>query len=91
MAGGAGLTGVLNHALLDESVDEATFPLLRFLNPIDDTVFNVNQVRELIPELERLVGWAVEADELEACESLLRLARKCLEHERDAYLVFIGD
>jgi len=90
-AGGPGLTGVLNRALLDESAADQ-FPVLRFLDPFDVTVFNRRQVEELTPEIERLVRWATEADELAACEDLLRLARKCLaDFKHDGFLVFIGD
>jgi hypothetical protein len=91
LAGGPGLTGALNKALLDESTEEAMFPVLRFLNPFDVTVYNRRQ-GELVPEIERLVRWATEADELAACDDLLRLARKCLvDLKRDGFLVFIGD
>jgi hypothetical protein len=90
-SGGPGLTGVLNRALLDESIEPSAFPLLRFLSPFDNSVYNVAEVRELLQEIERLRGWAVLSDEHEACASLLALAHKCAEMERWAYLVFIGD
>jgi hypothetical protein len=92
IAGGPGLTGVLNHALLDPSMQEGEFPVLRFLDPFDVPVFNRRQIEEMVPEIERLVRWATEADELEACDDLLRLARKCLrDNKQDVFLVFIGD
>jgi hypothetical protein len=79
-------------ALLDEPTEEAMFPVLRFLNPFDVTVYITRQVEELVPEIERLVRWATEADELAGCDDLLRLARKCLaDFKRDGFLVFIGD
>jgi hypothetical protein len=88
-AGGPGLSGVLNNAFLGPEPPE--LPLLGFLDPFDNTVFNRHQVLALLPELERLYAWATEADEVQALDGVTGLARRCASSSGLVYLVFIGD
>jgi hypothetical protein len=88
-AGGPGLSGVLNNAFLGP--DSPELPLLGFLDPFDNTVFNRHQALALLPELERLYAWATEADEIQALDGVIGLARRCASSSGLVYLVFIGN
>jgi hypothetical protein len=66
--------------------DDLEFPLLRLVDPYGDTVFNRLQMRQLIPELERLASRSKSA----AVDQVLTMARVCAS-EVHSYLVFVGD
>jgi hypothetical protein len=65
--------------------NDGRYPLLRYVDPYDDTTFTSNQMNGLLPELRQLhaeTGSAV-------LEQVIGLAEMC--HERGWYMVFIGD
>ncbi|HEX3791684.1 MAG TPA: hypothetical protein VHW44_27735 [Pseudonocardiaceae bacterium] len=64
-------------------------PMLGFVDPYDDTVFNRSQMRLVIPELRKLADDSP-ADEAQAARELIRLASR-IEHETHRYLLFNGD
>ena len=72
-------------------LDDERFPLLRYVDPYGDTVFNRRQAEQVLIEVE-LLGRTGEksADELEHLRQLKELARQC-EQEPHFYLRFVGD
>ena len=70
--------------------DDRRYPLLGWVDPYSNTIFNRNQMRLLIDELDLL---SQEVDSKEGKELLARirdLAEKC-RHSPQTYLRFIGD
>ncbi|MXG30494.1 hypothetical protein [Streptomyces sp. YIM 132580] len=64
-------------------------PLLGYVDPYDDTVFNRSQLRVLIPELRALADDSA-AVEAEAVHEILALTVQ-VERKAHRYLVFNGD
>ncbi|GFE16778.1 hypothetical protein Sgleb_48250 [Streptomyces glebosus] len=64
-------------------------PLLGFVDPYDDSVFNRSQLRGLVPELRALAEDAA-AEEAEAVQEILALVAQ-VERKAHRYLVFNGD
>ncbi|MGA4856055.1 hypothetical protein ACPCAB_05205 [Streptomyces koyangensis] len=64
-------------------------PLLGYVDPYDDTVFNRSQLRVLIPELRSLADGSA-AEEAEVVHEILALAAQ-VERKAHRYLVFNGD
>ncbi|MGY0489457.1 hypothetical protein [Streptomyces sp. WG-D5] len=64
-------------------------PMLGYVDPCDDTVFNRSQLRVLIPELRALANGSA-AEEAEAVHEILALTAQ-IERKAHRYLVFNGD
>jgi hypothetical protein len=79
--------GILNEIL---PFDDRRYPLLGWVDPYSNTIFNSNQMHLVIEELDLL---AQEVDTKEGKELLFQirdLAEKC-RHSPQTYLRFIGD
>ena len=76
---GANVVGLL------PDLEDLSYPLLRLIDPYDDTEFSSNQMIGLLPELRRLYD--------ETREPLLEQVVKLAERSRadGTYLAFIGD
>lgn len=74
-----------NVAEVMPAFDAIAYPMLRLVDPYDDTVFNSNQMIGLIPELQRLL----QETEDPVLPGVIKLAERC--RSRGGYLVFIGD
>ncbi|MDH4226254.1 MAG: hypothetical protein OEV59_00670 [Deltaproteobacteria bacterium] len=72
------------------SVDDETFPLLRFVDWYGNTVFNSIQMPQFISEWERLIKKTDVAEELKILEEILVLANKCKD-DIHLYIKFYGD
>ena len=68
---------------------EPNLPLLGFVDPHDDTVFNRSQLKVLVTELQVLVDGS-NADEAEAVHEILDLTAQ-VERKAHRHLVFNGD
>lgn len=64
-------------------------PMLGYVDPWDDTVFNRSQLRVLIPELRVLANGSA-TEEAEAVHEILALTAQ-VERKAHRYLVFNGD
>lgn len=82
--------GASGEQLVETSADRADYPLLRWVDPYSDTIFNQLQMRGLIPELERMERETPEGQHRDFISAVIRLAEQCatLPHHQ---LVFIGD
>jgi hypothetical protein len=70
--------------------DASSFPMLRYVDPYGDTVFNRLQIKPFLEEWRRLYQKA-ESDELRAAiREVERLAQK-VEESTHIYLKFWGD
>jgi hypothetical protein len=74
------------NEVLDRALDDS-FIYLRHLQEYDDTIFNHSQMSDVIPELERLRGFA-EGSEVEVVDRVIALAKRV---EPGEYLLFAGD
>ena len=83
-AGGESLNKVLDRAL------DSSFLQLRNLDSDGDTIFSRLQMRDVIPELDRLRDFARSDVEKRTIEKILGLAKRC-QAQSDSYLVFLGD
>jgi hypothetical protein len=68
---------------------DAAFPMLRCVDPYDNTVFNRSQMRLVIPELRALIELA-DRREADAGREILELAQH-VERQHHRYLIFNGD
>lgn len=83
--GGRGaINRVLGRAL------DSSFTQLHNLDWDDITIFNRLQMRDVVPELERLRDFARTDIEKRTVERVIALANRC-QGQTDSYLMFIGD
>ncbi|MFJ9432517.1 hypothetical protein ACIRQY_23055 [Streptomyces sp. NPDC101490] len=89
-------TGAVEATFVHPSIDELcrrvasqNLPMLGYVHPYDDTVFNRSQLRALAPELRALANGSA-AEEAEAVHEILALAAQ-VERKAHRYLVFNGD
>jgi hypothetical protein len=75
------------HRLLP-SHDDRSYRCLSYVDWYGDTVFNYPQMKDVVPELMRMLERAEADDERHLVMRMLELARKCEQHQ---YLCFIGD
>jgi hypothetical protein len=68
---------------------DAHFPLLRYIDPDSNTLFNGTQMYPVIEELDQLIS-SVEGEEKDVLISVRELAIYCRDHPQ-TYLRFIGD
>lgn len=69
---------------------DTSFPMLGFVDEYADTVFNRNQMRLFLPELDRLIAQKHSEAESELLLRLRALADRCNSHPH-LYLRFVGD
>jgi len=69
---------------------DVSFPLLRFVDPYGDTIFNGAQMRGFLPEWSRLIQGVTDKQDSEFLLSVRSMAEKC-EKEPHILLRFIGD
>ena len=68
---------------------DARFPMLGYVDPDSNTIFNGAQMYPLIQELDQLISDAA-GEEKEVLTSVRELAVHCRDHPQ-TYLRFIGD
>jgi|SRR5580704_12005821 hypothetical protein len=69
-------------------IDNPSFPLLQFVDPYGDTIFNEKQTRHLIEELKTVIATAANPEERALLEQVKDLAEQIDTH---LYLWFVGD
>lgn len=79
--------GSLNRCL---PIDDSAFPLLQYIDSYGDTVFNGNQMPQIIDELERLMRLPSKEPCRELLEKVRSLAIRC-QGAGHLYLRFTGD
>lgn len=81
-----------SNGLLDEILpfDDASFPLLGWIDPYSNTTFNTNQMRPLVRELDRLAQTLSHEEERELVAKIREIAVEC-QGKPQTYLRFIGD
>jgi hypothetical protein len=80
-------TVVLNRLLPFEN---PRFPLLCYVDPYGNTIFNGLQMRPLLEELDRLADECESDEEKEVLTQIRGLAVECRDHTH-LYIRFIGD
>ncbi|MFF4197335.1 hypothetical protein [Nonomuraea sp. NPDC001831] len=76
------------NALCDRALGLG-LPMLGYVDPCDDTIFNRSQMRKVVPELQQLARLVPE-DERRAAEEILDLCQ-LIERKPHRYLLFNGD
>lgn len=90
---GKKLDEVLGHrAILNRilPIDDPRFPMLRYIDPYSNTIFNGGQMYPILEELDRLVAGTSDDEEKEVLGQVRKLAIRCRDHPQ-LYLRFIGD
>jgi hypothetical protein len=78
----------LNRVL--PSFEDESFPMLRFIDPYGNTLFNTNQMFGFLSEWDRLIG-AINDDEISKFMMRVRsMAERCQKNPH-TFLRFIGD
>jgi hypothetical protein len=80
-------TGVLDRVL---PIGDARFPMLRYVDPYGNTIFNGQQMYPLLEELDRLAGEYSSVEENDLLAQVRELAVHCRDHPHK-FLRFIGD
>jgi len=81
-------TGGLLDRLLP--IEDRRFPMLRYVDPYGNTIFNGGQMYPVLEELDRVGAEVSGKDEKEILARLRELAIYCRDHPH-IYLRFIGD
>jgi hypothetical protein len=81
-------TGALLNRLLP--MGDARFPILRYVDPYSNTIFNGAQMYPLIEELDQLIKGAASDEDESILARLRELAVDC-RNRPQTYLRFIGD
>jgi hypothetical protein len=71
-------------------IDDAHFPLLRYVDLYGDTVFNRIQMEQILIELEQLKNPSRSSEEINCIHKIEDMARQC-QSEPHFYLKFYGD
>lgn len=69
---------------------DASFPLLQYVDPYGDAVFNGAQMPEVIRELEVLRSRATSEEQKELLAEIIALAMRCRQ-QPETFLRFLGD
>lgn len=79
------------NALLNRllPIEDTRFPMLRWIDPYSNTIFNGIQMYPLLEELDRLAG-EISSEGKQLIEQIRELAVYCRDHPQ-TYLRFIGD
>lgn len=78
------------NAILDRAFKDPSFTHIRLIDEYGTTIFNRVQLKEVLPELKRLVEFANSRDEVEMIEEVLDLAEQVKDGVH-TFLVFLGD
>ena len=70
--------------------EDASFPLLRFIDPYGDTLFNGNQMHGFLTEWDRIILTLGNGDDRKFFLRVREMAEKCKEKPH-VFLRFIGD
>ena len=83
---------VPQKALLDRllPMEDPRFPILRYVDPYSNTIFNGAQMYPLIEELDQLIKDATSEEDRGVLASVRELAVQCRDKPQ-TYLRFIGD
>lgn len=79
--------GGLNKCL---PIEDPSFPLLQYVDPYGDAVFNPRQMPQLLRELDLLIARCSDEESKMLLEKVRELAVKC-QNARHLYLRFVGD
>ena len=79
--------GGLNRCL---PIEDNSFPLLRYVDPYGNTVFNHLQMPQLLEEIDLLIGRCADEESKGLLENVRELAEKCRKSNH-LYLRFRGD
>jgi hypothetical protein len=79
--------GGLNQCL---PLGDHSFPLLQYVDPYGNTVFNPLQMPQLIEELETLMSKSSDQESKSLLEKVRELAVQC-KNSHHQYLRFVGD
>ena len=79
--------GGLNKCL---PIGDPNFPLLQFIDPYGNAVFNPKQMAQLLRELELLISRSSDEGSKGLLDGLRELAREC-QGANHLYLRFVGD
>jgi hypothetical protein len=79
--------GVLDRVL---PIGDARFPMLRYIDPDGNTIFNGQQMYPLLEELDRLVEEVSSEEGKDLLAQIRTLAIHCRDHPHE-FLRFIGD
>jgi hypothetical protein len=71
-------------------MDDPSFPLLQYVDPYGETIFNPNQMPQIIEELERLMDDPSKREYRDLLARVRSLAIRC-QGARHLYLRFSGD
>lgn len=82
-----GNRAILNRAL---PTGDERFPMLRYVDPDSNTIFNGFQMYPVLEELERLIAGTSDQEDKEVLGEVRKLAIHCRDHPQ-LYLRFIGD
>ena len=79
--------GVLDRML---PIGDPRFPMLRYIDPYGNTIFNGQQMYPLLEELDRLAEEFSSVEETDLLAHVRELAVHCRDHPHE-FLRFIGD
>ena len=71
-------------------VEDSEFPLLQYIDPYGDTIFNRQQMEQVIKELDTLAANASTDEQKEILQRMHALAMRCKERPH-WFLRFVGD
>ncbi|HYO60740.1 MAG TPA: hypothetical protein VEU29_02455 [Actinomycetota bacterium] len=78
------------NVLLDRAFKDPSFVHIRLIDEYGTTVFNRMQLKEVLPELKRLLEFTTSVHEVEMLEEVLEVAQQ-VEDAVHTFLVFLGD
>ena len=73
--------------IIKPNIDWRSFKLLQYLDAYGDTIFNCNQITDLVTDLKRLNELNSDA----SIEQVITLAEECRDGQVHTYLCFNGD
>jgi len=71
-------------------IADGSFPLLQYIDPYGNTIFNQVQMGQVLKELEILSSKTNEGDETLLVSKVRTIAQRCRDNPR-AHLRFVGD
>jgi len=79
--------GILDRVL---PIGDARFPMLRYIDPCGNTIFNGEQMHPVLEEIDRLAQEVSGEEEKDVLAQVRELAIHCRDHPHE-FLRFIGD
>lgn len=71
-------------------IEDSSFPLLQYVDPYGNTIFNGAQMPEIERELDRLIAQAANDEQIQVLRQVRDLAERCRRHAHK-FLRFVGD